>query len=437
MERSKGRTKGPTESVAVEEPRSQPNERSILTVVFTDIVGSTARAAELGDRAWRILLDHHDKIVRSELARFGGTEVDTAGDGFLATFETPATAISCATAILEAADQLGLMLRAGAHTGECEHRGKGLAGIAVHLAARVAGLAGAGEVLVSATVKDLAAGGDFEFTSRGLHTLKGVPGRHRIFEASRAKPRHTNPPNKKPTKPSTKRSIKPVSAAERISLLIVDDHPLWRQTVKSLIDDSGLVRRIFEAGDGDSALEAIREHKPDVVIMDMALPGMHGLDATRQVSEISPGTRVLVLSSSDDEEQVIEAVQAGASGYLLKSAGATEILEGVRRVHAGELVFPASLARLVLEVVRGDTPRRGTDPLAALSERETEVLSLMAEGQTNESIGKALFLSPKTVERHVTSIFTKLGLDPEAGGHRRVLAVIAYLSSIGSRKNPQ
>jgi two-component system, NarL family, response regulator LiaR len=217
------------------------------------------------------------------------------------------------------------------------------------------------------------------------------------------------------------------------TVLIVDDHPLWRQTVRTLIERAGAARQVFEASDGADALDATRRHDPDVVIMDMALPGVHGLDATREITEAGRGTRVLVLSSSDDEEQVIEAVNAGATGYLLKTSGATEILDGLRRVHAGELVFPASLAKIVHDQLRGR--RRSTiGPLAALTEREVEVLSLMAEGRTNDVIGATLHLSPKTVEAHVTAIFSKLGLDPAAGGHRRVLAVIAYLRSVRGRK---
>jgi DNA-binding NarL/FixJ family response regulator len=224
---------------------------------------------------------------------------------------------------------------------------------------------------------------------------------------------------------------------DKPSVLVVDDHPLWRQTVRSLIERSDAASQVFEAGDGEEALEATRTRKPDVVIMDMALPSLHGIEATREITQAHEATRVLVLSSSDDEEQVMEAVQAGATGYLLKTAGPAEILEGLRRVHAGELVFPPSLAAVVLDELRGKGKGRSSvGPLAGLTDREVEVLALMAEGNTNETVGRTLHLSAKTVEAHVTSIFSKLGLDPAAGGHRRVLAVIAYLSSARSRKNP-
>ncbi len=147
----------------------------LTTVLFTDIVGSTERAAELGDRAWRDLLAQHHASVRRDLARFRGQELDTAGDGFFATFDGPARAIRCAQAIVANVGEIGLDLRAGLHTGECElHDGK-LAGIAVSVGARVAAEAGAGEVLVSSTVKDLVAGSGIEFEHLGARSLKGVP----------------------------------------------------------------------------------------------------------------------------------------------------------------------------------------------------------------------------------------------------------------------
>jgi len=156
--------------------------RALLTVMFTDIVDATARAAELGDGRWRDLLAHHDEEVRKELARFGGREVKTVGDGFLAAFDgPPSRALRCALAIRGAARELGIEVRIGIHTGECELIGEDVAGMAVHIAARVSGLAGPGEVLVSGTVFGTVVGGPFAFEDRGFHELKGVPGRWPLF----------------------------------------------------------------------------------------------------------------------------------------------------------------------------------------------------------------------------------------------------------------
>jgi class 3 adenylate cyclase len=157
-------------------PAPQPN-RVLATVMFTDIVGSTERARELGDQAWANLLARHHATVRRELERFRGVEVDTAGDGFLATFDGPARAIRCALALRSGVRSVGLEVRAGLHTGECEQLGDKVAGIPVHTGARVASLAAPGEVLVSATVRDLVSGSGIEFEDRGEHELKGVGAR--------------------------------------------------------------------------------------------------------------------------------------------------------------------------------------------------------------------------------------------------------------------
>jgi class 3 adenylate cyclase/alpha-beta hydrolase superfamily lysophospholipase len=164
--------------------RSGPEpDRVLTTVLFTDIVDSTKKAAEIGDRAWKDLLRQHHFAVRQQLERHRGREIDTAGDGFLASFDGPARAVRCARAIADTVKSLGLQVRAGVHTGECELLGGKLGGIAVHIGARVASLAGAGEVLVSSTVKDLVAGSGIRFEERGVHNLKGIPGQWNLLAA--------------------------------------------------------------------------------------------------------------------------------------------------------------------------------------------------------------------------------------------------------------
>ena len=157
------------------------DDRVLATVLFTDIVDSTRRAAEIGDRDWHALLDAHDAVVRSQLTRFRGREVNTSGDGFLAMFDGPQRAIRCAMAIRDAVQALGIEVRAGLHTGECEIRGDDIGGIAVHIGARVSALAGPNDVLVSSTLRDLVIGSGLEFDDRGAHELKGVPGEWHLF----------------------------------------------------------------------------------------------------------------------------------------------------------------------------------------------------------------------------------------------------------------
>ena len=167
-------------------PPTIATSRVLATVLFTDIIDSTVHATELGDGPWRAILGEHDRIIRSELARGGGREVKTTGDGFLATFDGPARAVRAARAMAEAVRAIGIEMRAGLHTGEVEVVGDDVAGVAVHIGARVASKAGAGEVLVSSTVRDLVAGSGIGFEDRGMHALKGIPDEWRIFAVTEA-----------------------------------------------------------------------------------------------------------------------------------------------------------------------------------------------------------------------------------------------------------
>jgi class 3 adenylate cyclase len=166
--------------------RATEADRVLTTVLFTDIVGSTMRAAELGDRRWRAMVESHNQVVREQLDRYRGREVKTMGDGFLATFDGPARGVRCARAITERLQGIEVDVRAGLHTGECEMVGDDLAGMAVNIGARVGGLAEGGEVLVSSTVKDLVVGSGIDFEDRGLHQLKGVPGDWHLFAVESA-----------------------------------------------------------------------------------------------------------------------------------------------------------------------------------------------------------------------------------------------------------
>jgi class 3 adenylate cyclase/alpha-beta hydrolase superfamily lysophospholipase len=175
---------GELEELVTGERRTAPDpERVLTTLLFTDIVGSTETASSLGDDRWRRLLEEHDALVRRELTRYGGREIVTTGDGFLATFTGPTQAIRCAAAIREALRRLDIQVRAGVHAGECELMGSDLGGIAVHVGARVAGAAGAGEILVSSTVSELVAGSGIRFDPRGSFALKGVDGERQLFAA--------------------------------------------------------------------------------------------------------------------------------------------------------------------------------------------------------------------------------------------------------------
>jgi DNA-binding NarL/FixJ family response regulator/class 3 adenylate cyclase len=330
------------------EPEDAPDrraDRTLATLLFTDIVSSTHRAAQLGDRRWRELLDAHDDAVRSAVRVFRGRQVNHAGDSFLAAFHVPIDALECAFAIHHAMRGLGIELRAGIHTGECEVRGDDLGGLAVHIGARIAALAGPGEVLASSTVRELASGSQLEFVDWGFHALRGIPGTWRLYAA------HPSGETERP-------GSAPVASLP--SLMLVDDHPLWRETLRKLLERSGVCCVVAEASTGDEAIQMASSARPDVVVMDVNLPGMSGVEATERLLAEYEAMKVLVLSSSDERHAVIDAIRAGASGYLVKTADAEEISDAVRRIHSGELVFPAALAKVVLEEIRRLQGGRGS-----------------------------------------------------------------------------
>ncbi len=196
------------------------------------------------------------------------------------------------------------------------------------------------------------------------------------------------------------------SIPEPIRVMVVDDHPVWRDGIRADLERDGSARVVAEAADGGEAIERVYEAMPDVVVMDLKMPTVSGVDATRAITEAIPHVRVLVLSASGEEADVLDAIKAGATGYMLKSATAGEVADAVRRVAAGEPVFTASLAGLVLEEFRRLAGRDPSEP--ALSPRENDVLRLVAKGYTYREIAEKLFISVKTVQNHVQNILTKL-----------------------------
>ncbi|MDQ3940788.1 MAG: response regulator transcription factor [Actinomycetota bacterium] len=197
---------------------------------------------------------------------------------------------------------------------------------------------------------------------------------------------------------------------DKLTVVIVDDHPVWRDGVRSDLESSGVAEVIGEASDGGEAIDVVLDKMPDVVLMDLQMPTVSGVEATRRIVEDAPHVKVLVLSASAEEADVLEAVKAGASGYLLKSSTSSEVIDAIGRVRAGEPVFTASLAGLVLDEFRRVATGDSGDKEPGLTPRENEVLKLVAKGYTYREIGENLFISTKTVQNHVQNILTKLQL---------------------------
>lgn len=196
--------------------------------------------------------------------------------------------------------------------------------------------------------------------------------------------------------------------SDTIRVLIVDDHPMWRDGVRSDLEATGWAEVVGEASDGGEAIELATTAMPDVVLMDLQMPTVPGVEATRRIVDEAPHVRVLVLSASAEERDVLEAVKAGAAGYLLKSSTSEEVVTAVRRVRDGEPVFTPSLAAMVLDEFR--RVARSEPAAPELTPRENEILRLVAKGYTYPEIGTKLFISTKTVQNHVQNILTKLQL---------------------------
>jgi class 3 adenylate cyclase len=236
--------------------QSREPDRALATVLFTDIVASTERASELGDRRWRELLEAHDEGVRRQVDVHGGRVVKSLGDGYLATFDGPARAIRCGRAVTDDADLLGIELRAGVHTGECELLGEDVGGMAVHIGARVAAKAGPGEVLVSSAVRDLVVGSGIEFENRGTHTLKGVPGSWSLLAVQDGGVAH--PPELPATEPPDRLApnLEIPKRGDRIALRIARSAPSLAR-LKSDFTMRRAMRR------NRAAADAVREERPE------------------------------------------------------------------------------------------------------------------------------------------------------------------------------
>jgi DNA-binding NarL/FixJ family response regulator len=195
----------------------------------------------------------------------------------------------------------------------------------------------------------------------------------------------------------------------RIRVLIADDHTIVRQGLVGILKTSGDIEVVGEAADGAEAVDKAGKLRPDVVVLDVSMPHLNGLEAARRIHDSLPGTRILVLTMHDDEEYVLKMVRAGASGYLLKDSAASELLAGIHALKAGKAYFGPHASRALAEAYQSDRPMPD-DPFERLTDREREIFQLVVEGNTNARIAEMLFISPKTVDNHRTRMMEKLGI---------------------------
>ncbi len=398
--------------------------RGIVSFLFTDIEGSTSLARGLGD-GLAAVLDEHRRLIREAVAAAGGHEVDCRADEFFAVFTDSAAAATAAVSAQKALHShewpQGSMprVRMGIHAGEAEVDGRSYVGLEVHRASRVCSAAHGGQILVSSAARSRIDAAGLRFADLGEHRLPGFGERERIFQVL-----HDDLPGEL-LPPAENGSAK----GPAMRIVIADDSVLLREGIAKLLEDAGF-EVAGQSGTADDLLLKVRSYKPDVAIIDIRMPPTHtdeGLRAAKEIREHHPDVGVLVLSQYVEAGYAMELLQGSAEGvgYLLKDrvADVAEFADAVRRVaEGGSALDPTVVSRLVGR-------RRGEDPLDALTPREREVLELMAEGRSNQAIAEKLVVTARAVEKHVTSIFTKLSLPASAEDHRRVLAVITYLNA--------
>jgi DNA-binding NarL/FixJ family response regulator/class 3 adenylate cyclase len=390
-----------------------------VTFFFADVEGSTGLARRLGD-GFGSLIEDIRRLVRTELDAAGGREVDAHGDELFAVFQRPDEAAGAALAVQRVFQEHPwpepVRIRIGLHTGTATPDGRGYVGLEVHRASRIATAGHGGQVVLSA-----ATAGDAGASARelGTYELAGLHEPEVLYQLLA---------DDLPCEFPALRGARKVDET-RLRVVLADDSVLLREGIARLLEDSGM-EIVAQSGTAEDVVRHVGLHKPDVALVDIRMPPTHtdeGLRAAQQIRERFPGVGVLVLSQYVEPAYAMEllAETAEGVGYLLKDrvSDVGEFADAVRRVAGGgSALDPTIVQQLVGR-------RRREDPLEGLTPREREVLGLMAEGKSNQAIAERLFVTMRAVEKHVTSIFSKLRLPAAAGDHRRVLAVLAYLRS--------
>jgi DNA-binding NarL/FixJ family response regulator/class 3 adenylate cyclase len=391
-----------------------------VTLVFTDIEGSTQLVQRLGD-SYAQVLDDHRRLFHEVVHERNGIVVDQRGDEFFVVFDDAKAAADALLAAQKAfaghdwPPETEFRVRMGMHTGEPAIREGTYFGLDVHRAARICQAGSGGQILLSARTRE-ALEPRHDVQDLGDHQLPGIDRPERLFQLNA-----DGLPSQFP----------PLSTARRgfrgVRVVLADDSVLLREGIARLLEDAGF-EIVAQSGTADDLLRHVGMHKPDVALVDIRMPPTQtdeGLRAAQEIRERWPDTGVLVLSQYVEPAYAMELLGENAEGvgYLLKDrvSDVDEFAAAVRRVaEGGSALDPAVVSQLVGR-------RRRDDPLDELTPREREVLELMAEGRSNQAIAERLVITLRAVEKHVTSIFSKLRLPATAEDHRRVLAVLTYL----------
>jgi DNA-binding NarL/FixJ family response regulator/class 3 adenylate cyclase len=406
-----------------------------VTLLFTDVEDSTGLVRELGADYARVIAEHR-RLVRDVVEQHGGYEIDGRGDEFFLAFVQPDDAVEAAVEIQrrhEAHVWPGgrpVRVRAGIHTGEPAIEDDDYVGIDVHYVARLCSAGHGGQVLLSSAALGALEG--LEVKDLGEHELKGLPTRERIFQLVRRDGENDFPPLRVRKGLAADAQAEPVGGASgaearRLRVTIADDSVLLREGIVRLLTEAGF-EVVGQSGTAEDLLLKVRSYGPDVAIVDIRMPPTQtdeGLRAAQEIRDKHPQVGVLVLSQHVEPAYAMELLAESAEGvgYLLKDrvSDIDEFASAVRRVAEGGSALDPALVTLLVG------RQRKSDPIDRLTPREREVLELMAEGRSNQAIGERLFITPRAVEKHITSIFGKLRLPPAPEDHRRVLAVLAFL----------
>src|SRR5438093_5879253 len=393
-----------------------------VTLVFTDVEGSTQLVRQLGD-AYAQLLGDHRRLLREAVEEAQGHVVDHRGDEFFMVFDDPCRAADAVMSAQRAfathswPEGVELRVRMGLHTGTPIFRDGAYYGLDVHRAARIAQAGSGGQILLSQRTRE-APGAWHGLADLGEHELAGLGEPVRLFQLNI---------------PGLPSRFPPLSTARKgfrgVRVVLADDSVLLREGIARLLEDAGF-EIVAQSGTAEDLLRHVGMHKPDVALIDIRMPPTQtdeGLRAAKEIRERWPDTGVLVLSQYVEPAYAMELLGENAEGvgYLLKDrvSDVDEFAAAVRRVaEGGSALDPAVVSQLVGR-------RRRDDPLDELTPREREVLGLMAEGRSNQAVAEKLVITLRAVEKHVTSIFSKLRLPATAADPRRVLAVLTDLGS--------